>query len=122
MRSRLIAVGLALGYAGLIFFLSSQSSFPVPQGIWTFDKVIHGVEYGVFAILIARTMRPWGPAPIVAVILAALYGVSDEFHQSFVPGRSSDAYDALADTVGATLGAAAFSFHMRRRSRVRPEA
>lgn len=119
MRSRLIDVGLALGYAGLIFFLSSQSSFPVPRGIFSFDKVIHLVEYAVLALLVARALRPWPHAAFGAIVLATLYGVSDEFHQSFVPGRSSDPYDAIADGLGALLGAAAFTFHSRRGLRVK---
>lgn len=43
---------------------------------------------------------------IAAIVLATLYGVSDEFHQLFVPGRSADPYDVLADGVGATIGTA----------------
>lgn len=105
---RLIDVGLALGYAGLIFFLSSQSTLPVPEGIWNFDKAIHCAEYGGFAFLIARALRPHARAAVIAVILATLYGVSDELHQSFVPGRSSDVFDVLADGVGAALGALIF--------------
>ena len=37
-------------------------------------------------------------------LLATLYGVSDEFHQSFVPGRESSGWDVLADFVGSSLG------------------
>lgn len=119
---RLIDVGLALGYAGLIFFLSAQSGFTVPRGIWSFDKVVHLVEYAVLAFLIARALRHaptlrW-PVP-AAILLSTLYGVSDEIHQSFVPGRVADPYDAIADAVGSLLGAAAFSFHSRAGSRVK---
>lgn len=42
----------------------------------------------------------------VAILLATLYGVTDEFHQLFVPGRSADRYDVLADCLGASLGVA----------------
>ncbi len=126
MRRRVIDVGLALGYAGLIFFLSAQSSFPVPKGIWTFDKVLHFTEYGVFAFLICRAIRPADlhssketSALVIAVILASLYGVSDEIHQYFVPGRSSEVLDAVADAAGSVMGAGAFVFHRRRGSRVR---
>ena len=41
---------------------------------------------------------------VAAIILATLYGVTDEFHQLFVPGRSADPYDVLADFVGASIG------------------
>jgi VanZ family protein len=43
---------------------------------------------------------------IAAIVLATLYGATDEFHQLFVPGRSADRYDVLADCVGATMGTA----------------
>ena len=42
----------------------------------------------------------------VAILLATLYGVTDEFHQLFVAGRSADRYDVLADCLGASLGVA----------------
>jgi VanZ family protein len=89
-----------IAYAGLIFFLSSQSTFPhLPPGLWDFDKLLHAVEYAVLALLLLRaTGSAW-----VAFALASLYGVSDELHQSFVPGRSATVYDALADAVGAAL-------------------
>jgi VanZ family protein len=124
VRSRLIAVGLALGYAGLIFFLSSQSTIPIPRGIWSYDKLLHCIEYAVLAFLIARVAvdpqrtEVWTPAGIGA-LLSSLYGVSDEFHQSFVPGRSSDGYDVIADVVGSLLGALLFTFHRRHGLRVR---
>ncbi len=116
MRSRL-AVALVVAYAALIFVLSSFSSFPVPRGIFSFDKVIHLVEYAVLGFLVARAWpraRWWG-----AAIAATLYGVTDEIHQSFVPGRSADPFDALADAIGSTIGAAAIGFHSWRVSRVK---
>jgi VanZ family protein len=45
-------------------------------------------------------------AGLAAIVLATMYGVSDEFHQSFVPGRSPDRFDVVADCVGATIGVA----------------
>jgi VanZ family protein len=120
VQRRLIDAGLALGYMTLIFVLSAQSTFPQAlAGIWTFDKVIHGVEYGVLAILIARALRPRSGAAFAAAVLASVYGATDEAHQYYVPGRSSDRYDILADAVGAVIGAALFAFHSRRSSRVK---
>lgn len=46
------------------------------------------------------------PNPLVALILSSLYGVSDEFHQIFTPGRSCDPMDWLVDTCAAAIGAA----------------
>ena len=50
-----------------------------------------------------RWRRVAGASLLGAFVIAVLYGVSDEFHQSFVPGRTPDAADVLADAVGAAL-------------------
>ncbi len=108
---RLSAIVPPVLYAGLIFFLSAQSSFPMlPSGLLSHDKLIHCCEYAGFGVLICRALdlHAVKHAPLIALLIGALYGVSDEFHQYFVPGRSSDWRDALADTVGSTLGAFAW--------------
>lgn len=109
--------GPAVAYALLIFVLSSFSSFPVPKGIWSFDKVIHLVEYAVLGFLVAYALpgKPWW----LAAVISTLYGVSDEVHQAFVPGRSADPFDACADAIGSAIGAGFFGFHSWRASRVK---
>ena len=73
----------------------------------------HFTEYLVFGVLLvvaARRTWPawgWGKLALVVIALASLYAVTDEFHQSFVPGRVCDPADWLTDTLGATLGAGA---------------
>ncbi|MFR7493389.1 MAG: VanZ family protein [Adlercreutzia sp.] len=73
----------------------------------------HFTEYLIFGVLLvvaARRTWPalgWGKLALVAVALASLYAVTDEFHQSFVPGRVCDPADWLTDTLGAALGASA---------------
>jgi VanZ family protein len=73
------------------------------------DKVAHGTEYGLFCLLLLRGLRGTFPSArgstiaVWAVLIAAAYGASDEFHQSFVPGRDPDVFDFLADTGGATV-------------------
>ena len=73
----------------------------------------HFTEYLVFGgllVLAARRTWPalgWGKLALVAIALASLYAVTDEFHQSFVPGRVCDPADWLTDTLGAALGASA---------------
>jgi len=97
--------------AALIFGLSQQPSLPdIPGGIP--DWVAHGLEYGFFALTLAfgatrgfAAERRTPGRVSVAVLIASLYGVSDEFHQSFV-GRDATVQDWLADTVGAMLMAA----------------
>lgn len=58
------------------------------------------------ALLVAKpidALSKW--APIIAAALSSLYGVTDEFHQIFTPGRSCDPMDWLVDTIAAALGA-----------------
>jgi hypothetical protein len=62
----------------------------------------------------------WKRRPAFALLLTALigsaYGAIDEFHQYFVPGRSCDVWDWLADTLGALLGALAIMILVRMRA------
>lgn len=97
-------------YAGLIFALSSYSN-PLLDPGWdvpNIDKVYHMLEYAVLACLLIRALRLTFPArPMVrliiwGVVLTALYGLTDELHQAFTPGRNMSVYDALADAVGAS--------------------
>jgi VanZ family protein len=76
-------------------------------------KTAHVSEYALLAILLWRARRrptrddpgPWGyREAIFAIVCAALFAATDEWHQTFVPGRQGDPLDALLDTAGATLG------------------
>lgn len=92
-----------------------QSSFPSPPGItggfdWG-DKALHLAGYGLLGFLAAgAALRTWperspGWVALVGFAIAAGYGGTDEIHQSFVPERSADVLDFVADAVGAALGA-----------------
>jgi VanZ family protein len=94
--------------AALIFWLSHQPDLPEPPGNVP-DKVAHALEYGFFMLtLVYATTRGFEPALrrttriVAALAIAVLYGISDEFHQSFT-GRDPSAFDWLADVVGALL-------------------
>ena len=66
--------------------------------------------FGGLHVLAARRTWPalgWGKLSLVAIAIASLYDETDEFHQSFVPGRVCDPADWLTDTLGAALGASA---------------
>ena len=108
-------------WAGLLFFLSSRCDLG-PAGQIP-DWITHGAAYLVFAVLMARAIargfgRPLAGRDALAVVLAALlYGVSDEWHQSFVPGRDSSAGDVAKDAGGALVGVLVF-----RRGASRPGA
>lgn len=110
--------GLALGYLPLllgcvaIFVASSMPGPPIPTPLIFphSDKLLHGCAYTVLGILAffgaaRRTGAAERPARIEASLVAALYGASDEIHQAFVPGRTSELLDLAADSVGGLLGA-----------------
>ena len=99
----------AVLYMTAIFILSSMSDLGTPPG-GVSDKSLHMLSYAVLGVLLllplakaALSRVTWRRA-LLAIALATLYGVSDEFHQSFVPGRSSELLDVAADAAGATLG------------------
>jgi VanZ family protein len=101
------------GYMSGIFWLSSQSVLPgssiMPEWL-NFDWLHHGVAYGGLAVLTLRALAGgrWsrvGAATIgIAWLIAVGYGFTDEWHQSFVPGRTADPRDLVSDGIGAALG------------------
>lgn len=99
----------ALLIAGLIFFASSRSTV-VSTGVTRIDdKFGHFGVYGLLGTLVCRIRWTSGRAALGAWILVAAYGASDEWHQSFVPGRSMDLGDWIADTLGAGLAIALYT-------------
>jgi VanZ family protein len=109
-RARLAWI-LAAAWACLIFVLSSIPGRHLPKvEIMTHDKLLHAMVYAVLGglfLLAVKATSPLGAGRLVtaAVVLAGLYGLTDEFHQLFVPGRSADLRDAAADAAGALVGA-----------------
>ena len=95
----------------LIFFLSSQSIFPInPPRIPYLDKMCHMTEFAILGFLLIRALMheqsPWVKknALPLAIVITLLFGLSDEFHQLFVPLRRADGLDLLADGLGALIG------------------
>jgi VanZ family protein len=92
--------------------------------VHTVRKIAHVTEYAILAVLLWRALRtlqplgvgravpsapafprPWRwPVAIGAFALAALYAITDEFHQSFVPSRQGQVFDVLLDSFGAAIG------------------
>jgi len=97
----------ALAWMGLIFFLSAQPDLPRPESGWL-DLLISGGAhfflYGMLALLLSWALGGGGKGMALAFGLALLYGLSDEFHQAFVPGRCPDALDLVWDGLGAAAG------------------
>ncbi len=111
-------------YMVLIFHFSAESN-PMPEvtaHVW--DKLLHTIEYSGLALLFARALTgeglTWLAAIVLATLLTSIYGVTDEYHQLFVPLRDSSVSDWMADTLGATVGAAAWvmgAHDVKRRNR-----
>lgn len=90
------------------------SSLTLPPGArFVPDWLSHGFEYAVLGGLVVRALAGGAPSTALvlagAVGLATAYGVTDEIHQSFVPGREADALDVVKDLAGATVGALAWA-------------
>jgi VanZ family protein len=102
--------GPVVVYMAAIFYVSSLPQAPIPAGT---DKPWHSTAYFGFAVVVARAVAGGLPRRIgarraaLAIAMAIGYAVSDEWHQTFVPGRSGDLADLVADAVGACAGTAA---------------
>ncbi len=111
----------------LIFYLSSLPKPPVPHLDWkNTDKLYHFLGYTALGFLVVRAFlhtspkiflgSPW----IAAVLVVALYAASDEWHQSFVPGRTSEIADWGVDCLGGVLGTLAmYVWHRFSKKRIR---
>ena len=95
---------------GIIFYLSHQPGdfTPLPQfpGI---DKLAHVIAYGCLAGAFLYSLQPFthsknpSVSAIVVVLFCIVWGISDEFHQSFIPGRFVSFWDIVSDGIGALL-------------------
>ncbi|MBN1656275.1 MAG: VanZ family protein [Deltaproteobacteria bacterium] len=99
----------------LIWILSSISlQIPVVASLPFKDKGIHFIEYAVLGALNTFALTRTFPASrkiyvlLLAIFLTVTWGVLDEIHQAFVPGRTSASDDVLADSLGAVCGALLF--------------
>ena len=94
----------AVGYAVLIFALSSIPGHSIPNlGIFSFDKLVHTLEFGLFGMLLYRSFffhLRVGLPYLFTIAAGSTYAVLDEFHQYFVPGRSCSINDFFADFIG----------------------
>lgn len=101
-------------YACLIFIGSSIPGTKIETGPPGFDKILHLIEYLILSALLynaiasgrvrGRTERDRNRILLVSFLISALYGVSDEIHQLFVPNRFFELFDILVDMVGSLSG------------------
>ncbi len=93
-------------WAAVLFFLSALPLSGDVSWVPVNDKVIHVGLYGVLGVTLsrARILSGAGWPHGLFILVGVLYGVTDEFHQAFVPGRSVSVFDWIADVVGVLMG------------------
>lgn len=104
----------AIAWALTLFVLSSipDLSSPIDITEWD-DKIEHFVAYAILGVLLVRALAVYRPQPNaqdfrIALILGILFGMTDELHQYFVPGRFMDFIDFVADAIGVMIGAGCY--------------
>jgi VanZ family protein len=103
--------------------LPDNAVVELPNSYW--DRMIkeslHLIEFGllylffVAALVVNGKLTPkWS---LIAAVLAGLYGITDEIHQSFVPYRSSTMIDVVKDIIGVTAAYFHVRFHYFKRKK-----
>lgn len=103
--------GPALLLMSVIFWASHTPSDDLPDfGVWDTlaKKLAHAAGYALLALAYLHGLSdgqpPTARRAALSVALASLYAMTDEFHQTFVAGRTASALDVMIDTAGAALG------------------
>jgi len=97
----------AVAWALLILVGTSWPDVSVGPDVGGLDKVVHFSMYAGFAYLLLRASRyraSWGRVVIVLAGIA-VFGLLDEVHQAYIPGRSASIADWFADILGGACGA-----------------
>ncbi len=108
--------------AGLYCFLIFENSsvadpLPMDVALPISDKIIHAMVFGGLCGIVSLGMRrsgrkaPWRLLIALPILFATAYGVSDEIHQRFVPGRTFEYADMFADFSGACIVQLVLVFH-----------
>lgn len=95
---------------GIIFYLSHLPGdvIKLPQ-IFGLDKAAHLIIYSILAAAFLFGIKPFSHSSnraafvVTTIFFCILFGISDEFHQSFIPGRSVSVWDLVADALGGLL-------------------
>jgi len=123
LKLRFPYIVMTAGYCAIIFYLSSLSDVSVPGFEFPgADKAAHALIYGGLAATVwyglkqSNEIVKRGLLLGMPLLFALMYGLSDEYHQLYVPGRAFDWLDWLADGVGALMAVLALNYWDERRS------
>ena len=116
MKKILYFTPAALYYA-FIFYLSSRS-YDIKIDILFFDKVIHLVEFAFLGLLLSfgyfmSLKSPLMVKAVLTICSGILLGGLDEFHQYFIPSRSVEFFDVIADAIGILIGLMLYYYFIR---------
>jgi VanZ family protein len=108
-------------WALLIMAVSSIPNLKTPaEGIVFSDKAAHFAEYFVFGLLAADMLWKINKNNryiiLITIIMGTTYGILDELHQLFIPGRKTDVFDMTSDALGAILASLIYVWWRSRRS------
>lgn len=92
---------LSIIWMGVIFFFSSLKNTDLKHLPAISDILAHGAVYGLLGVLLYFSFKKH--RAFKAVLISCLYGITDEIHQYFVPGRTPEVKDLFVDTLGAFL-------------------
>jgi VanZ family protein len=104
-------------YYAFIFYLSSRSH-DIKIDILFFDKVIHIVEFAFLGLLLSfgyfmSLKSPLMVKAVLTICSGILLGGLDEFHQYFIPRRSVEFFDVIADAIGILIGLFLYHYFSR---------
>jgi VanZ family protein len=128
--NRIIHLVPMIAIMGAIFFLSHQpgDSLYMPSILW-FDKLAHMAIYALLAATVLYAFYASYPrfkndegkvlASLLTMTICILYGIGDEFHQSFIPDRFVSVGDVVADAVGAVAACVVWFLWEKRKISIR---
>lgn len=108
---RLTSWSLSLLYMVAIFALSALPDLSLPYTFEGGDFFLHMVEYSILGFLLSWALVNSGVVRklvLYGFLVGLLYGMTDELHQYFVPGRTASLLDLTADGLGSLLGSYSF--------------
>jgi hypothetical protein len=106
---RLFRLAVLVAWMALITIWSGQSTLPIdaPEvrlALFNLQhRIAHLVTFGILGLLASWSFEGWRRPWLWAIVLTAVFGATDEFHQSFVPGRKAGADDWAFDIFSAAL-------------------
>ena len=119
MRNRVVPWVPAAVWAAVLFLASAQEAIGIDLSGGQ-DKIAHFGAYLVLGLLLTHATSRSGMPVLLAIGLGFFYGVTDEMHQSRVPGRSAELADWIADAAGTLVGVLIYLWVSRLRAPAEP--